>query len=493
MSDFILNQPSKCLEILKKIGTIADEEGFEVYVVGGYVRDCFLKRRQKEAEQRDIDFTVVGDGIAFAKILRKRLHAKNLVTYEKFGTAMLVVNDGTCTDQKENSFKLEFVSARKESYREDSRKPEVRKTNLLSDLARRDFTINAIAMGLNKHNFGVIVDPYQGVQDIKKKIIRTPLDPELTFKDDPLRILRAIRFATGLHFNIDENTKTAIRNSCSRLKIVSHERITDELLKILSAQRPSIGFYLMDETGVLEFVFPEIAALKGVEQRDKYHHKDVFVHTLKVVDNVAKVSNKIQLRFAALVHDIAKPRTKAFKEGVGWTFHGHDEIGARMMEGIARRLRLSKEFKTYVQKLIRLHLRPIFLSSEDVTDSAIRRLAVQAGEDLDDLLILCRADITSGNPQRVKAHLANFDFVVRRLKEVEEKDKLRAFQSPVRGNEIMAICGLEPGPLVGKLKKAIEEAILDGLIPNEHDAALQYLYQVKDEVIANFKNQASKS
>jgi len=469
--------------ILSEIGRIADEEGFEVYAVGGYVRDLFVERQRRKKWRKDIDFVVVGDGIAFTRILQQRLGARRLVTYERFGTSMISVR----------GYKLEFVSARAETYREDSRKPLVRRADLLSDLSRRDFTINAMAMGINGDTFGTVVDPFGGQEDIQRRIIRTPLDPVVTFYDDPLRILRAIRFATQLHFRIEPRTKEAIRQVRDRLAIISQERITEEFLKILAADKPSIGFLLMEETGVLESIFPELAATKGVEQRDRYHHKDVFMHTLRVVDNLAQQSEKLPLRFAGLVHDIGKPRTKAFKEGVGWTFHGHDEIGARMLERICRRMRLPNRLKTYAQKLVRLHLRPIFLADENVTDSAIRRLIVQAGEDLEDLLMLCRADITSGNPRRVKEHLANFDFVVQRIHEVREKDKLRAFQSPVRGHEIMAVCGLEPGPLVGILKKKIEEAILDGEIPNEHDAALEYLLQIKDEVIQHFQSSAQSA
>lgn len=462
------------IDFLRKLGRVADEGRFEVYAVGGYIRDRFVQIPGKPAFRKDIDFVVVGDALDLARYLKKKLKGHGLVVYRQFGTAMLEVE----------GFKLEFVSARTEMYEENSRKPAVQKADLYSDLSRRDFTMNALALGLNTSNFGVIYDPFDGLLDIRKKLIRTPLDPKLTFRDDPLRILRAVRFATLLEFEIEKKTREAILEMAPRLEILSWERIRDEFLKILSARKPSRGIRLLDELGLLPYVFPELLDLKGVEQRKGYHHKDVFIHTLQVLDNVAAKSEKIPLRFAALVHDIAKPRTKAFKEGVGWTFHGHDEIGARMMEKIARRMRLSNDFKKYVQKLVRLHLRPIFLSTDEVTDSAMRRLIVQAGEDLDDLFVLCRADITSGNPEKVQRHLANFDFVVKRLQEVQEKDELRAFQSPVRGDEIMALTGLKPGPLVGKLKKAIEEAILEGVIPNEHDAARDYLLQIKDRYLS---------
>ena len=453
--------------LLNKIGKIADQEKAEVYAVGGVVRDKLLGRGCK-----DIDFVIVGDGPSFAKAVAKKLQTKQPTIYQKFGTALVVYQD----------YNLEFVGARKESYRSNSRKPTVTPADLSTDLARRDFTINALAIGLNKNNFGEIIDHFNGQLDIKKKIIRTPLDPVVTFEDDPLRILRAIRFATQLDFTIEPETKTGIEKTFKRLDIISPERITEEFLKILLAPKPSIGFFLMEETGVLNVVFPEFVALKGIEQIEGHHHKDVFRHTLKVVDNVAAVSQDINLRYTALVHDIAKPRTKEFVKGKGWTFHNHEEVGARMLPGIGRRLRLPNEMTQYAQKLTRLHLRPISLTLEEVTDSAYRRLLVQAGEHLEDLLCLCRADITSQNPKRVQKHLANFDFVVNRLQEVEGKDQMRAFQSPVRGEEIMRVCNLKPGPQIGKLKKMIEEAILEGDIPNDYDAAYQYLLSIKDTI-----------
>jgi putative nucleotidyltransferase with HDIG domain len=453
--------------ILKKIGALADHAGVEVYAVGGYVRDALLGK-----EGKDIDFVVVGDGPKFVRKVARELGTKRVTIYEKFGTALVEYED----------YKLEFVGARAESYRGDSRKPEVAPADLPTDLARRDFSINALALSLNKAKFGDIIDPFNGLQDLRNKIIRTPLEPIVTFNDDPLRIMRAIRFAAQLDFTIEPSTKNGIVQTAERLRIISQERITDELLKILAAPKPSIGFLLMEETGVLKIVFPELVELKGVEQIGGHHHKDVFFHTLQVLDNLAAMSDNLNLRYTALVHDIAKPRTKEFKAGKGWTFHNHEEVGARMLPAIGRRLRLPNEMTQYAQKLTRLHLRPISLTEEEVTDSAYRRLLVQAGAHLDDLLTLCRADITSQNPKRVKQHLQNFDFVVRRLKEVEEKDRLAAFQSPVRGDEIMQVCELSPGPKVGQLKRMIEEAILEGIIPNEHDAALNYLLKIKDEV-----------
>jgi putative nucleotidyltransferase with HDIG domain len=463
-------------KILQTIGALADQHKFEIYVVGGFVRDFFLKRACGvfSAERSEMDFVVIGDGIKFAERLAKHLHLPNPTVYRNFGTAML----------KWDNLQLEFVGARKESYRGDSRKPQVEPADLPADLARRDFTINAMAFALNAENFGGLVDPFNGMRDLQAKLLRTPLHPAATFSDDPLRIMRGIRFATQLDFTIEEKTFQAMRERRERLRIISQERITDELLKILAAPKPSLGFHLLDEAGVLDIVFLELSALKGVEEYKGYFHKDVFNHTLMVLDNLAIVSDKIPLRLAALLHDVAKPRTKAFVVGKGWTFHGHEDVGARMLPGIFHRLRLPNDWLKYVQKLTKLHLRPIALTEEECTDSAYRRLLFQAGEDLEDLLILCRADITSGNVKRRERHLANFDFVVKRLNEVEEKDRMRAFQSPVRGDEIMQVCGLTPGPLVGRLKSAIEEAILDGKIPNEHDPALAYLLAIKDEIIA---------
>ncbi len=467
-------------KILRAVGRLADEVSAEAYAVGGFVRDYLLQR----AEQRcEIDFVVVGDGIAFAQALAHHLRLPPPVVYPNFGTAML----------KWDEQQLEFVGARRESYRSDSRKPEVEAADLQADLARRDFTINAMAVALGKSDFGRLIDPFNGQKDLQARLLRTPREPAATFNDDPLRLLRAIRFATQLQFEIEAQTFAAMRERRERLKIISQERITDELLKIIAAPRPSYGFALMDKCGVLEIILPEVAALKGVEEYEGYQHKDVFNHTLMVLDNLAEISDKIPLRLVALYHDIAKPRTKEFKPGKGWTFHGHEEAGGRMIPNIFRRLKLPMDWAKYVQKLTRLHLRPIALTEEECTDSAYRRLLFQAGEDLEDLLAFCRCDITSGNVKRRQRHLANFDFVVKRLQEVEAKDRMRAFQSPVRGEEIMALCQLAPGPLVGKLKAAIEEAILDGLIPNEHEAARDYLLAIKDEVMRQNQDELVKS
>ncbi|CUS87240.1 HDIG domain-containing protein [Candidatus Kryptobacter tengchongensis] len=460
-------------EVVKLVGKIADENNFEAYVVGGYVRDLFLGK-----EVKDVDFLVIGEGIKFARIVAKHFR-KKVTIYEQFRTAMIALEDR----------KIEFVGARKESYRRDSRKPIVESGSLEDDLARRDFTINAIAVSINEKTFGKVIDPYNGRKDLIDKIIRTPLDPEKTFDDDPLRMMRAVRFACQLNFTIEEGTLSAIKKMKDRLIIVSQERITDEFLKIMQSPKPSIGLRLMQETSLMSVVLPEVAELEGTEQRTPYHHKDVFQHTCQVVDNLAGVTDNVWLRLAGLFHDIAKPKTKAFKEGVGWTFYGHDVLGAKMVRSIFRRMKLPIDKSKYVEKLVRLHLRPMALVDENVTDSAIRRLIVQAGEDLDDLIKLCRADITTRNPKLVEEYSRNYDIVVQKIKEVEEKDRLRAFKSPVDGNEIMQALGLNPGPLVGRLKKAIEEAILEGVIPNEHDAAFDYLMKIKDQIIAEYESE----
>lgn len=463
-------------KLLRKIGEIADRETISVYVVGGYVRDQFLKK-----ETNEIDFVVGEDGPLFAKEVKQKLNGLGLVVYERFGTASLVVDD----------LKLEFVTAREESYRKESRKPIVEKSDLMSDLSRRDFTINTLAMGINRDNFGKIVDSFEGLKDLKAKCIRTPLDPDRTFSDDPLRIMRAARFASQLSFKIDPQILKSMENQRDRLKIISQERITDELLKILSHPRPSIGFQILKQTHVLDVVFPELIDLIGVEQRDSYHHKDVFEHTMKVVDNLAKMSDNPLLRFAGLIHDVGKPRVKQFVEGTGWTFHGHELVGEGLAKNICYRLKLSKDYRRYSQKLIHLHMRPIQLIGEEVTDSAIRRLIVQAGDEIDDLMKLCRADITSGNPKWVKKYLNNFEYLINRMKDVEEKDRMRAFQSPIRGEEIMEICGIGPGPPVGKLKSMIEEAILDGQIENKYDAAYRYLMTIKDDIFSQNDEKAN--
>lgn len=455
-------------EILEKIHRAAEEQQLKVYAVGGFVRDLYLGK-----EGTDIDFVVEGDAVAFARYVRKKYRTGRVVAYPRFGTAMLVLE----------GYKLEFVSARQEHYTPDSRKPRVQKADLYTDLSRRDFTINCLAMRIDQAHFGEVIDIFNGIQDIEARIIRTPLDPVITFNDDPLRILRAIRFATQLAFQIEEKTYQAIWVTRERLKIISQERITEEFKKILLAQQPSIGLNLLKETDILKIIFPELDLLSGVEQRQEYHHKDVFKHTLQVVDNIAQKTDKFELRLAALLHDIAKPQTKRFVEGIGWTFHGHEELGARMVARIGRRMRLPLNTIKYVQKLVRLHLRPIQLADETVTDSAIRRLMVEAGEDIDDLMMLCRSDITSKNPNKVKQFLKNFDRVEQRIKEVEEKDRLRQFKPAMSGTHIMEILNIPPGPLVGKIKQAIVDAILDGVIPNEYQACYDYLLKIKDQFL----------
>lgn len=455
--------------LLHTIGEVADRHGVEAYVVGGYVRDHLLG-----TEDADLDIVVMGDGIAFARTVARALGAAEPVAFEKFGTAMVPHAGG----------KIEFVGARRERYTSDSRKPLVSSGTIGDDLLRRDLTVNAMAASINATSFGQLVDPLGGRRDLAAKILRTPLEPSHTFDDDPLRIMRVLRFAAQLEFRIEEQTRRAIALMRERLSIVSQERITEEFLKLLAVRKPSIGLRLMEDTGVMAIVFPEVAEMGGVDQRGTHHHKDVFLHTCLVVDNISRTTGNIWLRFAALVHDIAKPKTKEFRPGTGWTFHGHEEVGARMMKRVFRRLRLPLEPLPYVEKLVRLHLRPMVLVDEVVTDSAVRRLVFDAGADIEDLMMLCRADITSKNPALVSRYLKNYDVVMQKIQEVIEKDRLRNWQPPVRGDEIMAVCGLQPGRKVGMLKKAIEEAILEGTIPNDHDAALAYLLSIRDRILS---------
>ena len=473
--EYLIKKKLNKFDFWDKFRETSRELNTEVYLVGGYVRDILLAR---EDERDEMDFMVVGDGTEFAQKLAEKFGISSVNIFRRFGTAHF----------KYNGMNFEFVGARKESYTRESRNPDVEAGTFLDDIKRRDFTINAIAVSLSEKDFGKIIDIFDGISDIKRKIIRTPLDPLKTFDDDPLRILRAIRFASVLNFTIEDKTFEAIKNRRERLKIITQERITEEFLKIMASPKPSVGLELMQESGVMEIVFPEIANLAGVEQRKDFHHKDVFKHTLQVVDNIAKVSDNLWLRIAGLLHDVAKPATKRFVEGVGWTFHGHEEIGARMIKGIFRKMKFPMNKQPYVEKLVRLHLRPLALVDDEVTDSAIRRLIVAAGEDLDDLITLCRADITSKNPKKVERYLRNYDKVMQRVIEVKEKDKLRAFQSPVRGDEIMKICNLEPSRKVGEIKKAIEEAILEGKIENTYEAAYDYLMKIKDEFCGETTN-----
>lgn len=447
---------------------LAEEMGVEIYIVGGYIRDLILKR-----ELDDIDILVIGDGLEFAQKFAERLGVQTVSLFKTFGTAHF----------NYQNIDFEFVGARKESYSSDSRNPAVETGSFDDDINRRDFTINTIALSLNKSNFAEIIDKYYGIQDIENKLIKTPLDPEQTFSDDPLRIMRAFRFASQLNFSLDDSLFEAASKMAGRLEIISRERITDEFMKILGSPKPSMGLRLLYDSGAMKYVFPEVANLGGVEQRKDFHHKDVFLHTCQVVDNIAEVSDNIWLRFAGLVHDIAKPMTKRFDEKVGWTFHGHEELGARMMKHIFRTMKLPFSKLDYVRKLVRLHLRPIALVSDNVTDSAIRRFIVAVGEDLEDMIILCRADITSKNPEKVTRYLTNYDKVMEKVRDVKEKDKLREFQSPVRGEEIMKVCNIPPSKTVGEIKSAIEEAILDGEIGNNYEEALAYLMKIKDQFL----------
>jgi len=451
-----------------KASDAANEMGVEVFVVGGYVRDLFLQRKLD-----DVDILVVGNGLEFAEKLARKLGVKDVNFFKNFGTAHFFYKE----------IDLEFVGARKESYSEESRNPVVEIGTFDDDINRRDFTINTLAISLNKKNFGKLIDKFNALEDLKAGLIKTPLDPVVTFNDDPLRILRAFRFAAQLNFKPDKSLVSAAAQLADRLKIISQERITDEFFKILASPEPSVGLRLLYDTGVMKVIFPEIANLGGVEQRKDFHHKDVFLHTLQVVDNIAKVSDNVWLRFAGLMHDIAKPATKKFDENIGWTFHGHEEKGARWMKYIFKRMKLPLTKLDYVRKLVRLHLRPIALVSDDVTDSAIRRFIVAVGEDLEDMITLCRADITSKNPAKVSKYLANYDKVMDKVRDVKKRDKLREFQSPVRGDEIMKICDIPPSKKVGEIKKTIEDAILDGKIGNNYEEAFKYLMKIKDDFL----------
>jgi poly(A) polymerase len=447
----------KIFELLSQVVT---EDEVEAYVIGGYVRDCILKRDHAE---NDIDIVVIGNGIDIARKVAHKINSKIKVSiFKNFGTAMF----------RYNNYELEFVGARKESYNKNSRKPVVENGTLADDQKRRDFTINALAIALNNNSFGKILDPFNGIADISDKIIRTPLVPDTTFSDDPLRMMRAIRFATQLNFTIEESTFASIKRNAERIKIVSSERITSELNKIIICPHPSTGFLLLEKSGLLQYIFPELDNLKGVEKKNGKAHKDNFLHSLKVLDNISQKSDNLWLRWAAILHDIAKPVTKKFTTETGWAFHGHEYIGSKMVPDIFRRLKLPLgEKMKYVQKLVDLHLRPIVLSQEAVTDSAVRRLLFEAGDDIDDLMALCEADITSKNEIKKTQHLKNFQLVRYKLKEIEEKDAVRNFQPPIDGDEIIATFGISPCKEVGIIKNYIRESILDGLIPNDYEKA----------------------
>jgi len=456
----------KCTEkelfILKKVAHAAEELGMETYLIGGFVRDKIIDRKTKDA-----DVVCVGDGIGLAKAVAKHFKPEPKVSYFKnFGTAHIKVND----------FDLEFVGARKESYQYHSRKPAVTSGTLKDDQDRRDFTINALAISLNKSDFGKLIDPFDGVSDIEKGIIRTPLEPLQTFSDDPLRMMRAIRFSSQLGFKIEEKTFQAIKDEADRISIVSQERITDELIKIIDSPVPSIGFDLLYLSGLLHIIFPQMVDLAGAEYKDGIGHKDNFYHTLKVLDNISEKTDDTWLRWSAVLHDIAKPVTKKFEEGHGWTFHGHEVVGGRMVPKIFTKLKLPlNEKMKFVRKMVELHLRPISLTKENITDSAIRRLLFDAGEDFDALMILCEADITSKNKWKVKKYMENFKLVRKRCEEVEEKDRIRGWQPPINGEMIMDIFGLKPSKPVGIIKDAIKDAILDGVIPNNYDDAYEFM------------------
>ncbi len=449
-------------KIFHLISDVADELGMECYVIGGYVRDLFLERPSK-----DIDVVTVGCGIKLARALAERLgKGAHLSVFANFGTAQV----------KYKGLEVEFVGARKESYTHDSRKPVVENGTLEDDQNRRDFTINALAVCLNKQRFGELVDPFEGLYDMEDRLIRTPLDPDITFSDDPLRMMRCVRFATQLNFYIEEETFDALERNKERIAIISKERIADELNKIMLTPTPSKGFVELSRCGLLPLIFPELAAMEGVTKMNGRAHKDNFYHTLEVLDNICQKTDNLWLRWAALLHDIGKPRTKRYDPQIGWTFHNHNFIGAKMIPDIFRKMKLPMNEKMkYVQKLVELHMRPIVIADEEVTDSAVRRLLFEAGDDIEDLMMLCEADITSKNAVRKQKFLDNFKLVREKLVDLEERDRIRNFQPPVTGEEIMAVFGLQPCREVGSLKSAIKDAILDGVVPNEHDAAYEFM------------------
>lgn len=471
------------INYFKLLASVAKKEKSPIYLVGGFVRD-YLMGNEKN---KDLDFVVLGSGQTFAKHFDQTMKgAGSLIEFPDFDTARYIVGEG------EDAIVFEFAGARRESYRETSRKPTVIPATLDEDLSRRDFTVNAMALPVEIFSAAkptvakvkkAIIDPFGGRDDLKEMILRTPLSPDATFSEDPLRMMRAVRFAAQLNFGIDRSALESIHKNCSRLKIISSERVQEELLKLLACRVPSVGLILMFQTGLLDMVLPEVAKLDGVEEIFGHQHKNNLVHTFKVVDNIAERSDKTLLRFAGLLHDIGKPQTKKFLPKIGWTFYQHEHVGRKMTRQLGKRLHMSGDAIEYLSKLVRWHQQPISLMDEGITDSAVRRLIVNLGDKLDDLLILGRSDITTGNPLKKEKRLKNYDHLEKRIVEVTEKDKLRAFQSPLRGDEIMVLCGLKPGPTVGKIKEAIEEAILDGVIPNEYEAALKYFGTIKDKYL----------
>ncbi len=465
----IINQNKRLAKISKIVSDLSTESNIKSYLVGGCVRDLMLN---PSADSIDIDIMVEGDGISFAKLLARKMNVPKVVPFPKFATAKIPYHE----------YEIEVASARLESYDKSSRNPSsIQISNIQDDLLRRDFTINAMAISLNENNFGEFFDPFNGMEDLKNKILKTPLNPDNTFSDDPLRMMRACYFASKLSLEIEPECLLSIQNNSERISIVSQERITNELFKILGTDRPSIGLNILQQSGLMEYIFPEISIMYGLDQSNEYHHKDIFYHTLEVVDNAAKLSNNVDLRLAALVHDIAKPKTRRLSKSKGYTFYGHDDVGARMLKGVAESMKFSNSTRDFITKLTALHLRPISLAKKEVTDSAIRRLIVDAGEEIDDLMTLCRADITTKNPKNISKYLANFDRVDKRIKEVIEIDKLKAFQSPVRGDEIMKMFNLSPGKEVGKIKTMIEDAIINGEIKNDYSSAISFLTKIKQE------------